>query len=188
MSLDRVQGDQALILGGRPLSIDNKIIKEVINLLDNKFSIFFDEAFWLNNINFSRENITTLRNILFLDVLPQRVEKYAFYFSARSYAIPESRLIFTRSAEIGQNRVHLFEYLGVVRREDISDYINRTLGRGVYIYSNNNHLFKLSETVEMLTQNKILFIKIANQYVAYDPYIPEYAYKDLYIRDMSGVY
>lgn len=194
--------DESLVLNIHEPTFINSITEQdyvalrwVINTLKTQYPNELngnDDNFWFKKIHFSKENLQTLRIVLRGDIWPsvENKFKYAFYFGRSTYAIPEDRLIFSKSHNNQENMVHLFDYIGGnLEKKDVENYIKNNMNKNaVYIYTKNQDLFKLSCRGELMSDNKILFVKdeSRNFYIPYDPYAKDLGGRYLWIKDRSG--
>lgn len=141
-----------------------------------------NDNIWFNQINFSKENIKTLRIVLGLGNLAGEENKYALCFNKATHAVKVDDLIFTKAKGNNnqENKVHLFQHIGKFNKISFDNYIKGINEKAVYIYTKNQDLLKLSSKGELLSENKILFVKdLKGSMVPYDPYLKFQENKDL---------
>lgn len=92
------------------------VVKLVVKNIKSHLGLNIEDYLIINNIDFSNENLDTLRSILRLNLINSdrnNIVRFGFYFGTNVYAIPEDRLIFSKAADGNtNNKVSLFEYVG----------------------------------------------------------------------------
>lgn len=144
-------------------------------------------TFLKTQIDISDENLKSLVHLFNITFPVEPQGLYAFLFNQRMLAIPQNSLNYFVSKN-NNNTVHLFKLLGEFNKDECAKYLKDTNRNSIFIYTSNNKLFELVLKRQLLSTNRLIYVKFNNEYVPYDPSYVNMRVKSwpIYIKDKNG--